>query len=85
VRRCESVGMKTRFMYLEVATWWRVGIKSGCRGGGGGGGGEKACSRCGSRVSSCASGQAFGEVCWMVLRREERKVERDWQMMSVVG
>ena len=70
--------IKTKFMCLDVASWWRVGIRRGCRGS------ERMGSRGGSEVDSCGGGgEDSGEVCWMSCRREERKVERGWQIISV--
>jgi hypothetical protein len=76
------VGTKTRLMYRDAATWWRVGIKSGWRGGGSGMGSDWS-----SEESS--SGGGGGGCLWMVLgielRSEERKAARGWQIRSVVG
>lgn len=80
------VGIKTSVIFLEVAIWWRVGIKRGCRfcGFGTWRGGEDGCSEsprsgCGGRESSSSLVSILTES-----RREERNVARDWQIRRVV-
>lgn len=80
--RCETVGIKTRLMYREVAIWWMVGMRRGWR---------EAVEGGSFWISTSSENASVGGVlgglqsCSIDLVREARKSVRCWQIMRVVG